>query len=49
MVNVDLCSAIITKEGLALQCFNAVGWAAGRAFGLKKLIGGVLALLSVWS
>jgi len=33
-----------------LQCFDAVGWAAGRASGLqKKLSGGVLAWLSVWS
>ena len=33
-----------------LQCFDAVGWAAGRASGLyRKLSGGVLALLSVWS
>ena len=32
-----------------LQCFDAVGWAAGRASGLQKLSGGVLAWLSVWS
>jgi len=32
-----------------LQCFDPVGWAAGRASGLKKLSGGVLAWLSVWS
>jgi len=31
------------------QCFDAVGWAAGRASGLYKLSGGVLAWLSVWS
>ena len=31
---------------LCLQCFDAVGWAAGRASGLS---GGVLAWLSVWS
>jgi len=32
------------------QCFDAVGWAAGRASGLsKKLSGEVLAWLSVWS
>jgi len=29
-----------------LQCFDAVGWVAGRASGLS---GGVLAWLSVWS
>jgi len=33
-----------------LQSFDIVGWAAGRASGLeKKLSGGVLAWLSVWS
>ena len=33
-----------------LQCFDAVGWAAGRASGLlKNKSGGVLAWLSVWS
>jgi len=31
-----------------LQCFDAVGWAAGRASGLQKLSGGVLAWLSAW-
>jgi len=31
---------------LCLQCFDAVGWAAGRASGLKKLSGGVLTWLS---
>jgi len=28
---------------ICLQCFDAVGWAAGRASGLQKLSGGVLA------
>jgi len=32
-----------------VQCFDAVGWAAGRASGLQKLSGGVLAWLSVCS
>ena len=32
-----------------LQCFDAVGWAAGRASGLYKMSGGVLVWLSVWS
>ena len=32
-----------------LQCFDAVGWPSGRASSLKKLRGGVLAWLSVWS
>ena len=31
---------------VCLKCFHAVGWAAGRASGLKKLTGGVLAWLS---
>ena len=36
--------------GVAIQCFDAVGWAAGRAghSACKKLSGGVLAWLSVW-
>ena len=34
---------------ICLQCFDAVGWAAGRASGLQKLSGGLLAWLSVWS
>ena len=32
-----------------LQCFDAVVWVAGRAFGLYKLSGEVLAWLSAWS
>ena len=32
------------------KCFDAVGWAAGRACGLyKNMSGRVLAWLSVWS
>ena len=34
---------------LCLQCFDAVGWAAGRHPPCKKLSGGVLAWLSVWT
>ena len=34
---------------ISLQCFDAVGWVAGRASACKKLSGGVLAWLSVWS
>ena len=34
---------------MCLQCFDAVGWAAGRHPACKKLSGGVLAWLSVWS
>jgi len=34
---------------LCLHCFDAVGWAAGRASGRKKQSGGVLVWLSVWS
>jgi len=33
---------------VVLQCFDAVGCAAGRASGCKKLSGGILAWLSVW-
>ena len=33
----------------SLQCFDTVGWAAGWASACKKLSGGVLAWLSVWS
>ena len=33
----------------SLQCLDAVGWVAGRASGHKKLSGGFLAWLSVWS
>jgi len=37
-------------RAVGLRCFDAVGWAAGRASGLyKKLSGGVLAWLSPWS
>jgi len=32
-----------------LQCFDTVGWVAGRASGVKKLSGEVLAWLSVWN
>ena len=32
-----------------LQCYDAVGWAAGRHPACKKLSGGVLSWLSVWS
>jgi len=34
---------------ICLQCFDAVGWAAGRRPACKKLSSGVLAWLSVWS
>ena len=35
---------------LGFQCFDAaVGWAAGRATGPKKMSDAVLALLSAWS
>jgi len=38
-----------SAQSLCLQLFDAVGWAAGRASGLSKLSGGVLAWSSVWS
>ena len=44
---VEYLSVSICMKLLCLQCFDAVGWAAGRA--CKKLSGGVLAWLSVWS
>jgi len=34
---------------MCLQCFDAVGWVAGRASGRKKLSDVVLVWLSVWS
>ena len=44
-----LCFALLCFLSVCLQCFDAVGWAAGRASGLQKQSGGVLAWLSVWS
>ena len=41
-----LCAFIFTDSALT-QCFDAVGWAAGMA--CKKLCGGMLAWLSVWT
>jgi len=40
---------LLFYDTIRFQCFDAVGWAAGRASGLYKLSGGVLAWLSVWS
>jgi len=37
----------ISIQQHCLQCFDTVGWVAGRAS--KKLSGGVLAWLSVWN
>ena len=42
-------NAIYSQLLFSLQCFDAVGWAAGRASACKKLSGGILAWLSVWS
>ena len=44
-------TAMIYTVGLLIcpLCFDAVGWATGRASVLWKLSGGVLAWLSVWS
>jgi len=33
---------------VCLQCFDAAGWTAGRASGLLKVSGEMLAWLSVW-
>jgi len=41
--------AVGPEEPLGLQCFDAVGWAAEGIRPVKKLSGGVLAWLSVWS
>jgi len=35
--------------GVCLQCFDTVGWAQEGHLACKKLSGGVLAWLSVWS
>ena len=43
------CPVFIHYWYAALQCFDAVGWAAGRHPASKKLSGGVLAWLSVLS
>jgi len=32
-----------------LQCFDTIGWASGRSFGLQKMSDEVLGWLSVWS
>jgi len=45
--NIDILASMTLDA--CLQCFDAVGWAAGRASGLKKLNGEVLAWLPVWS
>ena len=43
-----LCTSLFLSFYKCLQCFDAVGWAAGRGFGLQKLSGGMLAWLFVW-
>ena len=49
-INWTLTHFVFTSyTGTCLQCFDAVGWAAGRASACKKQSGGVLAWLSVWS
>ena len=45
----DLVSCCVFMLKCCLQCFDTVGWAAGKASGRKKLSGGVLEWLSVWS
>ena len=44
-----LCYYLFSMFIYCLQCFVAVGWAAGRVSGLKKLSGEVLAWSSVRS
>jgi len=41
-VCVCVCVCVYLYGGLCLQCFDTVGWAAGRASGLLKLSGWVL-------
>jgi len=36
------------KHCWCLQCFDTVGWAAGRASSLQKMTGVMLAFISVW-
>ena len=45
------CAYFITRLSTSAlkHCFDAVGWASGRASGLQKLSDGVLVWLSVWS
>ena len=43
---VEIFNCIYSRH--VLQCFDAVGWAAGKASGLWKLSSGVLEWLSVW-
>jgi len=38
---------VLNHSHICLQCFDAVGWVAGRDLACKKLSGGVLAWLSV--
>ena len=46
----NCCVRLIWRFDLiCLHCFDAVGWAAGKASGLWKQSGGVLVWLSVWS
>jgi len=43
-------SRLSVMHRVKLQCFDAVGWAEGKGIRpVKKLSGGVLAWLSVWS
>ena len=49
IITVLILSCLFKVQRWCLQCFDAVGWAAGRASGLQKTSGGVLAWLSVWS
>jgi len=40
---------VVNMNDFCLQCFDAVGWVAGRHMAFKNLSGEVLAWLSVWS
>jgi len=45
----DVLIVILVVVAVVLQCFDAVGWAAGRASACKKLSGEVMSSFSVWS
>ena len=46
---IDRLFSVICVQRVRLQCFDTVGWAAGRASSLYKLSDEVLVWLSIWS
>jgi len=49
MSHLDVCFVFFSTAVHCLQCFDAVGWWQEGHPACKKLSGGVLAWLSVWS